>query len=313
MDAPLLAVVGVFLAALFYWHWAVAYVHDVPSVSGDSYYIRRFAFTGNPVSKPYCWRPLFPVLARVAGFRPLAYVSLAVATYAIFRLCGGGWGGAALAIGFVGNPHLVRFHITSPDYCDSLGQALFLTTLLALSTGSLAAIPLAFLCALTRENLGVTVGLLAIPFVPLAGLAALVALVLAYTTRREDHENVHPLVEKTAYETLCRWVRAKKEGATHFAHVVQPVRLLPFFVPFGWYGVNGFSHVALAGLLPLFFFALPASGQSRQLSYAYGLLAPFAAACPLPWAWVAGLLQWFWPADLGVFDEGGGITWSTIQ
>jgi len=313
LDPSLLAVVLVFLGFGAFWHWDEVYADQKDTVSGDGYYIRRMAFTGKPVSKPYCWRPLYPFLARYFGFRPVSYVCMAGAVCMIYLLAGGGWAGAALAIGFFGNICIGRFAFRCPDYCDALGQLLFVSSLYALAHHSLWIIPLAALCAITRENLGATVGLLSLPIQPLAFPAALVAGLLAYHLRREDFANVHPLVDKTAYETLLRWTKAKKDGLFHWAHTIQPLRALPFVIPFGWSGTSPDARWLLAGFIPLFLFAVPASGQSRMLVYGYGLCVPFAAACGLQWVWVVALLQWFWPIDLAAFDEGGGLTWSSIK
>lgn len=313
VDPSLLAVIAVFFSFGLFWHWDEVYADQKTTVSGDGYYIRRMAFTRKPVSKPYCWRPLYPLLARYFGFRPISYLFMAGAVFMVYLLAGGGWAGSALAIGFFGNICIGRFAFRCPDYCDSLGQFLFLASLYALLHGSLWVVPLAALCALTRENLGATIGLLSLPFQPLAFVAALAAGLLAYHVRREDFENVHPLVEKTAYETLVRWTKAKKDGVLHWAHTVAPLRLLPFLIPFGWERAPTGAGWLLAGFIPLFFFAIPASGQSRMLCYGYGLCVPFAAVIGIEWIWVACLLQWFWPIDISTFDEGGGFTWSSIK
>jgi hypothetical protein len=314
LDPSLLAVVAVFLGFGAFWHWDEVYADPKETVSGDGYYIRRMAFAkGKPVSKPYCWRPLYPFLARYFGFRPVSYVCMAGAVYMIYLLAGGGWAGAALAIGYFGNICIGRFAFRCPDYCDALGQFLFAASLYALLHHSPWVILLAALCALTRENLGATIGLLSLFFQPWAFASALAAGLMAYYLRREDHLNVHPLVEQTAYGTLVRWARAKKDGVLHWAHTVQPLRGLPFFIPFGWSGAPSGAGWLLLGFCPLFLFAIPASGQSRMLSYGYGLCVPFAAVCGIEWLWVACLLQWFWPIDLASFDEGGGLTWGSIR
>ncbi len=314
LDPSFLAVILVFLGFGFLWHWDEVYADPKETVSGDGYYIRRMAFAqGKAVSKPYCWRPLYPFLARYLGFRPVSYVSMAGAVVMIYLLSGRGWAGAALAIGFFGNISIGRFAFRCPDYCDALGQFLFIASLYALLQGSWWVIPLAALCGLTRENLGATVGLLALPTQPLAFIAALTACLLAYYLRREDFGNVHPLVKKTAYETLTHWVKVKKDGLLHWAHVIQPLRGLPFFVPFGWGTANPGALWLLCGFVPLFLFAIPASGQSRMLCYGFALCSPIVAACALPWIWVVCLLQWFWPIDFQAFDEGGGITWSSLK
>jgi hypothetical protein len=313
LDPSLLAVVLVCLGIGAFWHWDEVYADQKEIVSGDGYYIRRMAFSRKPVSKPYCWRPLYPWLARYFGFRPVSYVSMAGAVYVVYLLAGRGWAGAALAIGFFGNICIGRFAFRCPDYCDALGQFLFLASLYALLHQQWWIIPAAFLCGLTRENIGVTIGLMALPLQPIASVAAFAALVVAYTTRREDFANVHPLVEKTSYDTIVRWVKAKKDGVLHWAHTIQPLRALPFLIPFGWDAAPIGARWLLAGFVPLFVFSIPASGQSRMLSYGYGLCVPFAAVCGLEWVWVACLLQWFWPIDISAFDEGGGLTWSSIK
>lgn len=314
MEASALAVLLVVLGFGAFWHWDEVYADPKDSVSGDGYYIRRMAFAhGKPVSKPYCWRPLYPFLARYFGFRPVSYVCMLGATGMVYLLAGSGWAGAALAIGFFGNIHIGRFAFRCPDYCDALGHFLFLASIYAMLHHSLWLIPLAALSGLTRENLGATVGLLSLLFQPWAFVAALAACLLAYHLRREDHVNVHPLVKATAYDTLAYWVKAKKDGVLHWAHTVQPLRALPFWLPFGWGGASGDARLLLLGFVPIFAFALPASGQSRMLCYGFGLCVPVVAACGIEWVWVAGLLQWFWPIDFGAFDEGGGISWASIK
>ena len=314
MEAPLFSILAVFLGFGAFWHWDEVYWNPRDKVSGDGYYIRRMAFAGKPVSKPYCWRPLYPFLARYFGFRPVSYVCMAGAVYMVFLLGGAGWAGAALAIGFFGNPHIGRFAFRCPDYCDALGHFLLLASLYALLNHSLWIIPLAALCGLTRENLGATVGLVSLFFQPWAFVAALAACILAYTTRREDYGNVHPLVEKTAYDTLVRWVKAKNEGFLNWAHTLQPLRGLPFLVPFGWSRAAGDARVCLLGLIPILFFALPASGQSRMLCYAFGFFVPFATVCDVRWVWVFAIFQWFYPLiEVQAFDEGGGVTWGSLK
>lgn len=314
MEAPLLAVLLVVLGFGAFWHWDEVYADPKDTVSGDGYYIRRIAFAkGKAVSKPYCWRPLYPFLARYLGFRPLSYASMLGAVIMLYLVAGKGWAGAALAIGFFGNICIGRFAFRCPDYCDALGQFLFLSSIYALTQHSLWIVPLAGLCALTRENLGATVGIISLPFQPWAFGVALACGLLAYHLRREDHGNVHPLVKQTAYDTLAFWVKAKKDGVLHWAHTVQPLRGLPLFVPFGWNGASADTRFLLFGVAPLFAFAVPASGQGRLLCYSYGLIAPFVAACGPEWAWFACILQWFWPIDLASFDEGGGITWASLK
>lgn len=313
MDPSLFAVAAVFLGFGLFWHWDEVYADPKETVSGDGYYIRRMAFARTPQSKPYCWRPLYPLLARYLGFRPVSYASMAGAVYMVYLLAGGGWPGAALAIGYFGNICIGRFAFRCPDYCDALGQFLFVASLHAFLQHSYWSIPLAALCSLTRENIGATVGLLGLYFQPWAFVSALGAGILAYTTRREGYDNVHPLVGKTAYETVVRWVKAKKDGVLHWAHTIQPLRGLPFLIPFGWSAVSPDARWLLLGFAPIFAFAIPASGQSRMLAYGFGLCVPIAAACGIEWLWVACLLQWFWPIDLASFDEGGGLTWGSLK
>lgn len=314
MEASFVAVLLVVLGFGAFWHWDEVYADPKDTVSGDGYYIRRMAFArGKPVSKPYCWRPLYPFLARYFGFRPVSYVCITAATVMVYLLVGGGWIGTALAVGFFGNISIGRFAFRCPDYADSLGHFLFLASIYAMLHHSLWLIPLAALCALTRENLGATVGLLSLAFNPFGFVAALAAGLLAYHLRREDHTNVHPLVKATAYDTFAFWAKAKKDGVLHWAHTIQPLRALPLWLPFGWAHVSGDARTLVAGVAPIFFFAVPASGQSRLLCYAYGLFAPIVAACGVEWCWFACILQWFWPIDLASFDEGGGITWASLK
>jgi hypothetical protein len=274
-------------------------------MSGDKWYMRQMAFTTLPISPPYCWRPLLPALARRLGFMPVSYVATFLTPIVVYFYVGGGWPGTACGLMFVGTAHIFRFNIKNPEYAEGLGQFLLLCSLWAVSTDSLLAWPLLLLSALCRETLPAILGVVVLFVNPWLLAPLIVGAAVAYLSRDEDQENRHPLVEKTSYETIARWAKYKGANVLHYAHTVQPLRGLAFTVPFVWGGVGSFARLGLVALVPLWLLAVPASGQSRVICYGFGLLIPFAAALPSEWLWLVVMLQWFWPVDYRVYDEGG--------
>ena len=59
------------------------------------------------------------------------------------------------------------------------------------------------------------------------------------------------------------------------------------------------------GLIPIWLLAIPASGQSRIVCYAFVLFVPFLAAIPWPWLGLVTLVTCFWPVTWTTFDERG--------
>jgi len=292
---------------LMFWHWVHHVVNDT-CMSGDKFYMRQFAYTDCPVSPPYCWRPLLPLLARYLGFKTVSYACIVSAPLVVYYYVGGGWTGFACALMFIGNPVIYSFNIRNPEYAEGLGHLLFISALFAMSVDSVLVWPLLLLCALTRETLIAALGLIALVTNPLYLIPLAAGGAVAYFTRKEadSTDGRHPLVEGNSYETVKRWVRTKKGGMLHWAHVIQPVRGLAFAVPFVWSGVGDFARLALVGCVGIFALAIPASGQSRIITYSFALLVPFAAALPSAWLWFFVCLSWFWPIDLSAYDETGG-------
>lgn len=305
MDAPFLSLMG-FALLIGLYSYAINHITQIPAMSADKWHIRHFAFTNEPVSPPYCWRPLFPILARHLGFKLVSYSASIATIVLIYRWVGGGWTGFLCAAMFVGNPHIFPFHIRNPEYTESLGQLLFMSSLWAVSVSSPLAWPLLLLSALCRETIAAALGIIVLFVNPLLLVPLVAGSSVAWFGRKEEKENRHPLVEGTAVDTVKRWIKYKKGSALHFAHVIQPLRCLAFTVPFMWHAVGPFARLGLLGFIPIWLLALPASGQSRIICYGFGLLIPFAAATPIEWLWVVAFFSVFWPIDYAVFDESGG-------
>ena len=293
------------VSVLAFWHWFFS--QQEPGLSGDTWYMRQFAFTDKPVSPPYCWRPLLPVLARVVGFRAVTYAALLATPFVIYGYAGGGRPGLACALIYLGGSHMFRFNVRCPEYVEGLGQLLMIGALWAMQAQSPLVWPLLVLCALCRETITAALTPLALLtnpawIVPLAAGSA-----VAYFGRKEATENIHPLVEPGGVRaTVRRWIRSKGEGVASFAHVIQPLRAAPIAVPFVWNEVGDYARLGLLGFIPIWLLAIPASGQSRIMCYGFGLLIPFVAVVPEPWLWLVVGAGWFWPVDVRVFDETGG-------
>lgn len=312
MGAELVVLIVVTAGMMGFWHWLYHIVNPT-AMSGDKWYMRQMAFTTLPISPPYCWRPLLPALARRLGFPAVSYTATFLAPIVVYFYVGGGWTGTACGLMFVGTNRIFSFNIKNPEYAEGLGQFLLLSSLWAISSGSLLAWPLLLLAALCRETLSAILGVVVLFVNPWLLIPLVVGSAASYLSRDEDQENRHPLVEKTAYETLVRWTREKGGNAISYAHTIQPLRGLAFTVPFMWGAVGDFARLGLVALAPIWLLALPASGQSRIVCYAFGLLIPFAAALPPGWLWFVVMLQWFWPVDYGLFNEGGDVKFALIR
>lgn len=303
-----LAVATAAMFAMAYWFYRV--IQEKPQMSGDQWYMTQFAFTDEPVSAPYCWRPLVPLLARRIGFKPVTYTAAIATPFLIYFYMGGGWTGVFAALLFVGNHNLFSFSIKNPEYADGLGQFLMISSVWAVSIHSPGAVFLLLLCGLCRETIA---GALAV-FVLFYNAWYLIPLALgclaAYLERNEDKDNQHPLVEPTIYDTLKRWGRIKGFKSLHYAHTVQPLRALAFCVPFMWNRVDDLARLGLLSIVPIWMLAFPASGQSRIMCYGFVFLLPFFGA--LSPGWQAGVLlaTWFWPLDIRTFDESGDTKFS---
>jgi hypothetical protein len=305
VEAPLAALVGVTVSAMAYWYW-LFHIVDTPTMSGDKWYMRRFAHTEQPVSAPYCWRPLHPLLSRYIGFKAVTLSASLAAPLLIYYWMGGGWRGFFCAMLFVGNSHIVGFNIKSPEYAEGLGQLLMIASVWAMSIGSPIAFPLFLLAALCRETMTASLGLVALFWNPWLLIPLVLGGAASWYSRNEDKDNVHPLVEDTPHDTLLRWVKFKGNGALSYSHVLQPFRGAAIAVPFMWGSVGDFARLGLLGLIPIWLLALPASGQSRIMCYGFAWILPFAGALPIEWVGFLALVTWFWPFDLSVFDETGG-------
>jgi len=303
---PALITLAAFTMSMSAFAYIANHVVQAPTMSGDKWHMRHFAFTDNPVSAPYCWRPLLPALARHFGFKTVSFTATIATPFLIYWIVGGGWRGFLCSMLFVGNPGILSFQIRNPEYAEGLGQFLFISALWAMSVGSPLAWPLFLLCALCRETISATLGLIALFWNPWLIAPLVAGSAVAWFGRNEDKVNRHPLVEETVIGTVARWIRHKEYGAIHFAHVIQPLRGLAFTVPFMWDAVGPFARLGVVGFISIWLLALPASGQSRIICYWFGLLLPFAAALPIGWLWGFVLATWFWPLDYKVYDEGGG-------
>jgi len=306
VEEPLLIVLAVSGAAMVFWHW-IHHVVNPSTMSGDKWYVRQMAFTDQPVSPPYCWRPLLPWLARVFGFRLVSYSATFATPFVIYYYVGGGWNGLACALCFIGMPTLFSFNIRNPEYSEGIGQLLFISTLWAMQTGSWAVWPLLLLCSLCRETMTAALGCIAVFWYPLYLIPLAAGSAVAYFSRRESTDNRHPLVEDGAYATVLRWAKEKGSRVVHYAHTVQALRGLTFAVPFMWHAVGGFARLGLVGALGIWLLSIPASGQSRIFAYCFGLLIPFTAALPGEWCWAVAGLCWFWPIDYALYSESGDV------
>jgi len=293
------------MVALVYWHW-LYHLINVPTMSGDKWYMRHMAFTDLPVSPPYCWRPLLPALARRLGFAPVSYLASVATPFVIYFWMGEGWRGFLCAMLFVGNHHLFQFNIRNPEYAEGLGQLLMVSSVWAVSAESALAWPLLLLAALCRETLAASLGAVVLFWNPLLLIPIAVGSAFSWFTANEDKANRHPLVEGTAYETYARWARFKGHGVISYAHVFQPLRGIALAVPFMWDRVGDFARLGLIGFIPIWFLAVPATGQSRLMCYGFALLLPFVGALSPEWIWVFVFATWFWPFDVNAFDETGG-------
>lgn len=305
LPALVTAIASVCATIFFRWIWTQA---AAPEVSGDAWYYRMRAFTDSGVSAPYCWRPLFPLVARYVGFDMASLVPIMLTPLVVYGYVGGGWTGTACALAMIGIRPLFSFNIKNVDYAEGMGQFLFVSALWAMSAGHGSAWVLAPLCMLLREGLGVAVACVAVFVWPWLTVPTLAAGALAYFTRKEDTENPHPLIEKSAYATLVRWMKVKLDGCLHYAQTVQPLRGSPFAVPFVWQAVSSFSRWSLCAVPAIWFFSLPASGQSRHSCYLFAVFIPFIAAAGIEWCWLYCLACWFWPIDFSTYDETGGPT-----
>jgi hypothetical protein len=304
--SPILASFAVGVFFLVWCDWLTRVVLE-PEVCGDRWYMRQFAFTSGPVSEPYCWRPLLPWLARVFGFRFVSYTA-SLATPPLIAWWIGGWNGFALAVAFCGNLHLMKFNVRRPEYTEGLGQLLMIGSVIALGSGHWSAWPLFLLSALCRETLTFALGAMALFVNPwlLAPLAA--GTIISRIARSKNTDNRHPLVGKSAYETVKHVAAIKKTEAISFWHVIQPLRGFAFAVPFVWGGVDHFTRLGLVGCAAIWIAAYPASGQSRIIAYQFAFLAPFVGALSPEWCWTLCLFSVFWPIERYQFDETGGNT-----
>lgn len=300
------ALLGVIVASLTAYLWWLYHILQTPEMSGDKWYMRKFALTDQPVTAPYRWRPLLPWLAGWLGFKPVTFAANAVTPMVIYYYAGGGWEGFCCAVIFLAIPHLFQFNIMCPEYAEGLGHCLFASTVLAMSVGHWSAFPLALLCAMTRETLTAAIGAIALFVNPWLLVPLAVGSAIAWFAREEDKDNQHPSIEGSYVATVGRWAKHKGWKALHFAHTILPLRGAPFAVPFVWGDVGAFARVCLVGCAAIWVLALPASGQSRIVCYAYILFVPFIAAIPWPWLAAYTILACFWPYDWHVFTETGG-------
>jgi len=313
VHAPAIVLASLVLSLTAYCWW-LYHKASPPVMSGDMWYMRQFAYTNNPVSAPYRWRPLLPWLARLFGFLPVSFLANALTPFVIFYYAGAGWAGFCCAAIFIANPYIFQFNVKAPEYAEGLGHFLFCSALFAMSLGHWSAFPLALLCAMTRETLTAALGLICLFTNPWLLVPLSVGSVIAWYARAEDKDNKHPLVEATYGGTVARWAKEKGWKILHFTHTLLPLRATPIAVPFMWHGVSDFARLGILGFIPIWLLAIPASGQSRIMCYGYILVVPFLAAIPFPWLAAFTILWCFWPVDWKVFDESGaGCRFSVIR
>lgn len=310
MEAHLVALTTVSVAMFAYAYWVYRVLPVKHQMSGDQWYITQFAYTDEPISAPYCWRPLVPMLARRLGFKLVTYTATIAIPFVIYYYMGGGWTGFFCAMLFVGNHHAYSFMAKNPEYADGVGQLLLISTVWAITVGSPLAWPLLLLCALCRETISAALGVFVLFFNPWLLAPLIVGSAAAYFGRNEDKDNTHPLVESNPYETLKRWGRFKQLKALHYAHTIQPLRAVAFTVPFVWGSVGDLARYGLFSLIPIWLLAVPASGQTRIMCYGFVFFLPFFAALSVEWQAAVVMLTWFWPIDLRAFEEGGDVKFS---
>jgi hypothetical protein len=301
--AVLFGVALLIAAHRYYMH----HVLDRWQISGDSFFIRRMAYTNLPVSPPYCWRPLVPALARMFGFSLVSYTSAFATVLAIYLYAGATWAGVACGLMFVGNNHMFSFTFKNPDYGDGVGQLLMVLSLWAMASHHPAVWLLLLLCGFCRETISVSLATVALFWHPVYVVPLALSTFVAYFTRLEDKENRHPLIEPTVRGTIDRWIKHKGVGASHYAHVLQPLRGAAIAVPFVWDQVGDFARLGLLGCIPVWLLSLPASGQSRIMCYAWFFFIPFLVELPAEWLWFFTIVAWFWPVDIRAFDEAGDV------
>jgi hypothetical protein len=228
----------------------------------------------------------------------------------VYWYIGGGVRGFAIALAYMGCTAIYMFNVKWPEYTDGAGHFFFVASLLAMSQNHWSALILVACAVATREALGAALGIVAVAsgqwwlLLPIG-----VAGAAAWLFRPEDPDLRHPLTADNYRDTIRWWIYKKCKGVAvyHWATCVQPLRGWPLVVPFMWYHATPFEQVALLAYLPLWLFSIPASGVSRHMAYGFILVAPFVAELPIAWLWVAVLLMWFWPRDVQVYDESGGI------
>jgi hypothetical protein len=297
-------VVSIAAAMVTFWH--VAYRYGMrQKLIADAWHIRKQAFTGRPVSAPYCWRPFVPWLGRHFGFHSVAVLCCFASALVLYFYLGRGWAACAVAIAFVGNRHIVPWCLCNPENAEAVGHLLLISCLYALSTGSWLVYPLAFLAVMTRESLGAVVGCIALLTNPWALLPVAMGGALAYFRRREDHENHHPLVKETAWKTAKHWLEVKRTEVYSWSNVLAPTRGAMLAVPWMWSGVTDYQRLALIAVPVVWLFSIPASGAQRINSYAFALFAPFVVALGVEWCWTYAALSWLWPIDFTLYDECG--------
>lgn len=313
--ASQLIVVGLVSAAMFAYTYFSECVARQSPMSGDRWYVRQFAFVGGPISPPYCWRPLFPLLGRYLGFDFVSYSTLLATPGLIYLYAGRDWTAVAIALAFVGNPHIFRFAVRNPEYDVSFVHFLLLVSVWAAAESSWLAFPLSVLLGMTRETTAAAFSAVALFLNPWLAIPPMVGVAVSYLARNEsrDDKQRHPLVESTTWGTLGRWARIKGHNFFHFAHVVQPLRGIQFCVPFVWGDLGSVARAGLAGFAVTWLGAMPASGQSRHVTNAFVFFIPVIYALGAEWAWAYALLSWWWPIDYNLFNESGGQSFAYVR
>lgn len=307
---PVLTLLGIVLGMEYLWSYVFKIVGTVEQ-SGDAVALRRAAYSENwwqPVTPPYCYRPLVPLMARYFGYRLVTTLGLLVLALGLYALGGRGWTGVAVALAFMLMPAGVAFHATFPEYIDAVGYAVVTWGIVGLWGGhGWAVIPM-FLAPMVRE----TCWMVLVPVAIVSGQWwTLLGWALGWVgwwwlKKPPDWSDKHPLVKGSPRETLDYWLRIKQGGLIHYAHTWQVFRATPFAIPFTWPLASTVERWSLLGLLGAWVSGWPGSGQSRMVAYGFPLLVPYLKHLDPAYLWLIVALALWWPfPTLNVYDESG--------
>lgn len=303
------------------WWCAIRHVRtDIP-LSADGFMIRNMTYTDDAVSAPYCWRPLAPWVGRVIGLKGGSIVGTIAFVYLCVRIVGDPIAAPLVALAIVFSPFYGEFFLWYWDYGDAINCAVTAWCVLATMTGSYWVVVPLVLVGFARESAALAVAVWVFAFHAASGawttgllLAILpcAALTIAYTTRKEDRDNRHPLVEADRAATFRRWITFKtKSTGGHalvtFWHTLRPLRGFVLAVPFVFPYIQPSFRCGLLAFIPLAILAIPASGQSRAWGYGLPFLLPFVGRLAPEYICLLALVHvWYWGTGVAYFDETGG-------